>query len=172
MFFGLIRPYKGLDLFIRACAKLRNTGIDFQGLIIGEAYEDSQPYHDLISEHNLDNVIEFREEFVPDEDVPGYFAAADALVLPYRSATQSGIVGIAMHLERPVIATRVGGLDEYILDGETGFLVPPEDPDALAVAMEKILADGVLPGMQARLREHKHNFSIEKFCLLLEAGLE
>lgn len=172
MFFGLIRPYKGLDVFIKAMRLLRERMIPFQGLIVGECYEDAARYHALIRDEGVDDDVRFMDRFVPDAEVPIYFAAADTLVLPYRTASQSGIVGIALQLERPVVATRVGGLDEYIEDGRSGQLVAPDDPRALADALANLLVSGSLDDMQKTIHQTKERFSIKAFCQRLEEALE
>jgi glycosyltransferase involved in cell wall biosynthesis len=89
------------------------------------------------------------DRYVANEEVAAYFAAADLVALPYRSATGSGIAQIAYGAGVPVVATRTGGLEEVVEEGATGLLVPPEDPAALARAIERYFDEG----MDARLRE-------------------
>jgi glycosyltransferase involved in cell wall biosynthesis len=91
-----------------------------------------------------------RFAYVPFSDVPRYFAAADVLVLPYRHVSQSGVLYLALSLGLPVVATRVGALPEVIRDGESGLLVAPESPGALAGAIARVLGD---PGLRRRLAE-------------------
>lgn len=132
LFFGLIRPYKGLDLLLQAwqSEKLQHWS-DVRLLIAGELYEPYPKYAPLLMHPAVRDRIIFREGFVPEEAVQYYFSVADALVLPYRSATQSGITQIALHFEVPMIATRVGGLPEVIQEGQTGLLC---EPNALSLA--------------------------------------
>jgi len=170
LFFGLIRPYKGLDDYLRALADLKKRQVEFQGLVVGESYEDPGKYHKLINDLALSDDVRFVDQFVPDNEVPVYFSAADVLVLPYRSATQSGIVGIAFQQDRPVIATRVGGLDEYVTEGVTGYLVPPEDPAALAERLEFFIRHNEAQPMSENVARMKSRFGINRFCReLLEA---
>ena len=110
-------------------------------LIVGDIYGEKQPYLERIEASGAADVIELVDGFVPDETVEDYFLAADLAVLPYVSATQSGIVQIAYNYDLPVVTTDVGGLPEVVLDGETGFVVPPEDADALARAIIRFFGE-------------------------------
>jgi glycosyltransferase involved in cell wall biosynthesis len=137
-FFGLIRAYKGLDLLLEAFPRIhRTTGARL--LIAGECYEDRERYDTLVAAAPTGSV-RFDAHYIPNEDVPIYVRAADVLVLPYRHATQSGIVQIAYACGRPVITTAVGGLPEVVEHGVTGLLVAPGNPDALAEAVERFYA--------------------------------
>jgi glycosyltransferase involved in cell wall biosynthesis len=164
LYFGLIRPYKGLDILIKGLGTIKHDFDDYTALILGEAYEDSQKYVDLIKSEGISSYTIFRNEFISDSELPLYFAAADVLVLPYRTATQSGIVGIALQMERPVIATKVGGLGEYIQEGETGYLVEPEDPDALGQAILKFFLEGDQDRMTENIKATKSQYSTYNFC--------
>jgi glycosyltransferase involved in cell wall biosynthesis len=139
LFFGLIRAYKGLKCLIRAMAKVVKS-IDCVLLIVGEFYESKEEYLTLIKELGLEQHIIVRDEYVKNEAVSLYFSSADVVVLPYVTATQSGIVQIAFGLNKPVITTNVGGLPEAVEDGKTGFIVDPESPDKLAEAILKFYA--------------------------------
>jgi len=171
LFFGLIRPYKGLDILINSLGLIGNDLGDYTAFILGEAYEDEQKYKDLILKHNLSSHIVYRNEFIPDDELPLYFAACDVLVLPYRTATQSGIIGIAYQMDRPVIATQVGGLGEYIKTGENGYLAPPEDPQALADTILKFFSGTDRDDMSEKVKSSKSEFSIENFCTEMVKGL-
>ena len=107
-----------------------------------------------------------------DSELPLYFAAADVLVLPYRTATQSGIVGIALQMDRPVIATKVGGLGEYISEGETGYLVEPENPEALGQAIIKFFLEDDQDRMTANIKATKSQYSTHSFCSRLIQDLQ
>lgn len=134
LFFGYVRSYKGLHTLIEAMPSvLHELGV--QLLIVGEFYEDERVYRDAIRQLGVEASVTVVADYVPNDRVRLYFSAADVVVLPYVSATQSGIVQIAYNFSKPVISTNVGGLPEVVRDGETGFLVPPEDPQALAAAI-------------------------------------
>lgn len=131
LFFGLIRPYKGLDVLLNAFNSLPD---DYQLLIAGEAYESLDRYQRLLNSGAKSRVF-FSESFIPDDEVGIWFSAADAVVLPYRSATQSGVTAAALNYYKPVIASDVGGIHEYIEHDLTGKLVPPSNTHELASAI-------------------------------------
>ncbi len=151
LFFGYVRAYKGLDLALRALAALADPRL--QLWVVGEFYEPRARTEALIAELGLRDRVRIVDRYVPNEEVGRYFQAADLVLQPYRSATQSGIAQIALAAGRPVLATRVGGLPEQIEDGVSGLLVPPEDPAALAAAIQRFfeaaLADALAPGIAA-----------------------
>ena len=128
LFFGLIREYKGLDWLLEAWAKLRaegRIGSEWRLIVAGECYTDPEPYRRRIVQSGLEEEVTFHDRFIPDERVKDYFSAAEFLVLPYKSATQSGVTQIAYQFRLPVIVTRVGGLAEIVPDDRVGFVCPP-----------------------------------------------
>ena len=143
LFFGYVRPYKGLMILLEALAILRDrmagsgSGPMPLLLAVGEYYDDEAKYRARARELNVESHIRFVSEYVPNDAVGQYFSAADAVILPYRSATQSGIAQIAYNFDKPVIATNVGGLAEVVIDGRTGYVVPPDDPASLAGAIAR-----------------------------------
>jgi glycosyltransferase involved in cell wall biosynthesis len=136
LFFGFIRDYKGLDVLIEALSFIKKS-LNVKLIVAGEFYSDEKPYLNLIKKFNLQNSVILKKDFIPTSDVKYYFSASDAVILPYRSATQSGIVQIAVNFARPVIASDVGGISEVIKNGEAGYIVKKEDPKALADAITK-----------------------------------
>jgi glycosyltransferase involved in cell wall biosynthesis len=134
LFFGLIRDYKGLDILLEALNQLDES---YHLIVAGECYGDRSKYDSLIKEHKLSDRITFHERYIPDSEVATYFSAADLCVLPYRSATQSGITMISLHFNTPVLATQVGGLGETIVNGETGILVESADPTLVSSGIER-----------------------------------
>jgi glycosyltransferase involved in cell wall biosynthesis len=138
--FGAIRPYKGIDLALRALARVpRERRVRLT--VAGVFWDGGAELRALVDELGLGDRVELRDGFVSNEDAALLFCAADAALLPYRSATQSGVVQLAFAYGCPVIATAVGGLVEAIADGENGILCPPEDLDALARAIERVGAE-------------------------------
>jgi glycosyltransferase involved in cell wall biosynthesis len=133
LFFGFIRDYKGLDILIEAMKYLPD---DHLSVIAGESYGDFKKYSDLIEKHGVNNKIKLYVRYINDNEVPLFFSAADVCVQPYKSATQSGIAGIAFHFGVPLIATDVGGLKEIIEPFGTGIMV--EKPEA------KLIADSII----------------------------
>ncbi len=149
LFFGLIRPYKGLDVLLEA-AKHLDEG--FQILVAGECYGDFTSYQKLIDQNKRVKTI-VHQKFIADKDVPMYFSAADLCVLPYRSATQSGVTAVAHHFDLPVVATKVGGLDEFVENEVNGYLVPPEDPKQLAQKVTEGFATGAFEQFSENLKK-------------------
>jgi glycosyltransferase involved in cell wall biosynthesis len=154
LFFGYVRHYKGLDTLLSAWPRVR-TQRPVTLVVAGEFYEDPAPYRRLAE---AAPGIRILDRYVPDTEVEALFKAADVVVLPYRTATQSGVTHAAYALGRPVITTDVGGLSETVKPGVTGLIVPPEQPAALADAVleffERDLGASLLPGIEALRREH------------------
>lgn len=137
LFFGLIRGYKGLDLLIEAFGKLDQR---HHLVIAGEPYGDFSSYQRQIDASPLREHIHLHARFISDGEVPGFFCAADAVVLPYKSATQSGITAIAFHFGVPVVATDVGGLAETVRTGNTGVLASEASAAAIKDATDAVFA--------------------------------
>lgn len=167
LYFGLIRPYKGLDILIRAARQLQTLQEDFTILVVGECYQDPEGYRQLARENGVEDVFDWRLEFVPDDEVGLYFSAADVVALPYKTATQSGIVQIAYHFNRPVIVTRVGGLPEIVADGEVGYVVPPES-SALAEALGRFFREDRFEEFSANIAGYKDRFSWSRMITTIE----
>lgn len=134
LFFGLVRAYKGLDLLLDAFAdeRLRNHHVKL--LIAGEFYDDPKPYHEQMEKHGLRDLVIIKNQYIIDDEVKYYFNAADIVVQPYKSATQSGVTQIAYHFEKPILVTNVGGLGEIIPNGKVGYVVEP-NPSSIADAL-------------------------------------
>ncbi|MCF6271310.1 MAG: glycosyltransferase [Melioribacteraceae bacterium] len=136
LFFGFIRDYKGLDTLLQSIALIKDK-MDFTLIVAGEFYSNEEKYISLTNELGLNDVVKYFSDFIPQNDVTYFFSACDVVVLPYKSATQSGIVQIANNFNKPMISTNVGGLPEVIEDGRTGYLVEKENPRQLADAILK-----------------------------------
>lgn len=161
LFFGLIRSYKGLDWLLEACAKSEAMRQGRYKLIVaGEFYSGEEEYRALASRYALDDVIEWRTTFIPDSEVRHYFSAADLVVQPYKTATQSGVTQIAYHFQKPMLVTRVGGLPEIVPDGKVGYVAEP-DPLSIAAAIDRFAAE--LPDFHEGLQEEKQRYSWEVF---------
>lgn len=127
LFFGLIRDYKGLDLMLKAYADSEFRKIDVRLIVAGEFYSGSEKYFELEKELGLEGLVVWKCEFVPNSRVKYYFGAADIIVQPYKSATQSGVTQIAYHFEKPMLVTNVGGLSEIVPHGKVGYVVEPDE---------------------------------------------
>ncbi|MBL7496850.1 glycosyltransferase [Frankia sp. CNm7] len=149
LFFGLVRPYKGLDVLLRALAA---GPPDVALTVAGEFWGGQEATQALVAELGLADRVELRPGYVDAADVPALFAAADALVLPYRAGTASQNVDLAHLHGLPVVATSVGTLPAAVSDGVDGLLVPPGDPAALAAALRRLYEPGVLTALAAKVR--------------------
>ena len=129
LFFGLIRDYKGLDLLLRAFADNRLREKKVKLIVAGEFYSNAEMYEQLEQELGLAPHIVWYKEFIPADQVRYFFAAADLVAQPYKSATQSGITQIAYHFERPMLVTNVGGLAEIVPHGKVGYVTEPNAED-------------------------------------------
>jgi glycosyltransferase involved in cell wall biosynthesis len=162
LFFGLIRDYKGLDLLIDALSLLDDS---YQLLIAGESYGSFDKYQKQIDYSPAKDCIKIFNHYISDLEVPVLFSAADVLVLPYKSATQSGVIPIAYHFEVPVLATGVGGLKETIEGAGTGVVCSP-DAAGLASGVVEIFAAGI-ENRIANIRKEKETLSWENFAQAL-----
>ncbi|MCC7465838.1 MAG: glycosyltransferase [Saprospiraceae bacterium] len=157
LFFGFIRKYKGLDLLLEA---LQHTPPHIHAVVAGECYEDWSFYQEIIDKHHLDDRVHIYHDFIPAELVKWYFSAANLVVQPYRTATQSGISQIAYHFEKPMVVTNVGGLPEIVTHGVSGYVVPPE-PEALAAAIQDYFEGNRQNTMVEGVKTEKKRFSWE-----------
>lgn len=139
LFFGLIRDYKGLDLLIDALPLL---GEPYQLVIAGESYGSFEKYEAQIAASGCADRIHVFNRYIDDEEVPRFFSAADLCVLPYKSATQSGITAIALHFDLPVVATPVGGLAESIEKPGVGLMTSGIRAEAIAEAVRAFIEAG------------------------------
>ncbi len=136
LFFGFIRAYKGLDILLKAFGDRRLRDMKLRLLVAGEFYENDQPYRKLVSDDGMENDVIFFDRFIREDEVSLFFSAADLVVQPYRSATQSGVTQIAYHFGKPMIVTDVGGLGEIVADGKCGYVVRPEPEDVAEAILD------------------------------------
>ena len=131
LFFGIIRPYKGLKYLLQAMKDERLIERDIRLIIAGESYMNNVEYSQQIEDLGIHDRVVFHNYFIPNQKVQDYFSASDLLVQPYSHVSQSGILSIAMHFELPAIVTKSGGLSERIKNGETGYCIE-QSPKAIA----------------------------------------
>ena len=153
LFFGFVRPYKGLDLLIEAVA-LVPASVDLRLTVAGEFWNGPDATMARIEELGVADRIEVHAGYMTEDQVAGYFGRAHAAMLPYRSATGSGVVAVAYNYDVPVVVTRVGGLPDVVEDGMTGYVVEPDSPEALAAAIEQ-LATADIQAMRAAVATYK-----------------
>lgn len=171
LFFGFVREYKGLQYLLDALKAVREQIKDIQLWVVGDFGEDKAAYMEQIVRNGVENSITVVEGYIPDCEVEKYFAACDLVVLPYISATQSGIVQIAYGFEKPVVVTDVGGLPEVVIDGKTGYIVPSKDTEAIAEAIIKFFGKDRLTDWQHNIREKAADFSWEAMTERIEGLL-
>ena len=165
LFFGLIRDYKGLDTLIEAWAKFRRPGHKL--LIAGEFYASREKYVEMIERLQLSNDIILHDHFIPDSEVVDYFSAADCVVLPYKTATQSGVTQIAYNFRTPIIVTNVGGLKEIVPDGVVGYVVD-SSVDGVLNGLERIYEAGRLEEFTHNMEHERKRFSWATMCDKIE----
>ena len=129
LFFGFIRPYKGLDLLLDAFADNRLRKFNTKLIVAGEFYEDETLYRQKIKDLQLEPWIELHTDFIPNNKVNAYFSACDIVTQPYKTATQSGVTQIAFHFDKAMLVTKVGGLAEIVPHGLIGYAVDPQVND-------------------------------------------
>jgi len=171
LFFGFVRRYKGLDVLLEAMPAIRTALPDVQLLVAGEFYEPADRYRARIRELGLSSCVHLYDRYIPESEVAWYFSAADLVVQPYLSATQSGVVPMAFHFERPVVVTAVGGLPEVVPHEVAGFIVPPGDPDALAGAVVRFFREGWAERLTEGVRRLRARYGWEPLCKTLEQML-
>ncbi|MCR5358135.1 MAG: glycosyltransferase family 4 protein [Lachnospiraceae bacterium] len=168
LFFGFVREYKGLKHLIKAMDILKRGQFKDKAMpglyIVGDFGGKKDEYLELIDACNVKDDITIVDGYVPDKEVGKYFAAADLVVLPYESATQSGIVQIAYGFKKPVIVTRVGGLPEVVEDDVTGLIVEPFDDDALAGAIFKFYEENREEAYTRGITEREDRFSWDRMA--------
>lgn len=161
LFFGFIRPYKGLDLLIEAFADNRFRNQNLKLIIAGEYYSDKKVYQDLIDKWQLQSEIIQINDFITDSEVQHYFNVSDLVVLPYKNATQSGVTQIAYHFNKPMVVTNVGGLKENCPGGKVGYVVEPE-PTQIADAIEKFFSHADPVSFEKNIIEIKKKFGWDR----------
>ena len=162
LFFGFIRQYKGLDILLKAMAvnEIKEAGIKL--MIVGEFYEDAQPYHDLIKSLGIEASVILHTQFVPDSDVKKYVCSADFMIQPYKHATQSGVTPLAYHFEIPMLVTNVGALADTVPDGKVGVVVEPNEMD-IATGIQILYQNGTEYYLN-NIKDEKKKYSWEQMA--------
>ncbi len=167
LFFGFVRRYKGLDLLIDAFADARLRQMPIKLIVAGEFYEDEKKYREQVKALQLEESILFRNEYIPNREIPYYFSASDIVAQPYRSATQSGISQLAYHFKKPMLVTRVGGLPEIVPHGKVGYVTDISSP-AIAEALVDFFQNSRKREMEHFVAKYKEQFSWKKLVDKIE----
>ena len=163
LFFGLIRKYKGLEVLLKAVYKHFKINPNSKLIIAGEAYENKIKYSKIIKELNIKNKVIWFDQFISNEKIEKLMILSDLLVLPYHSASQSGVLSQAWQYEIPSIATNVGGLPEYIDNKKSGYIVNENDSDDLAKKITYFFESNCLLDMKEYIKLNKNKFSWENY---------
>lgn len=167
LFFGFVREYKGLSYLLDAMTTLP-ADQGYHLVVVGEFYDDREGYRQALDALSSRGQITLVDRYVPNEEVPKYFVAADLVMVPYLSATQSGVIQMAYGFRRPVVATRVGGIPEVVSDGRTGYLVPPRDAGALAAAVRRYFEDGSREAFERHIEQENEKYSWDRMVETIE----
>lgn len=162
LFFGFVREYKGLKHLIKAMPEVKRRLGNVRLIVAGAFGSDRVSYRRMIDDNGANDCIEVVDRYIADNEVEKYFAACDIAVLPYESATQSGIVQIAFGFGKPVIVTNVGGLPDVVADGQTGYIVERGDPGQLADAIVRFYENDMAERFEAQVRRGADRFSWDR----------
>jgi glycosyltransferase involved in cell wall biosynthesis len=168
LFFGIVRPYKGLEVLLEAMPIVLGQ-VDCKLIIAGEFYEPVDKYLSSIRRLGLEPYVEVNDRYVPNEEIPKLLERADVLALPYRDATQSGVLRMAVSSGLPVVASDVGAFADEIVDGVTGLLVKPEDPNSLARAFVRYFNYGLGPKFAENLKPATTARSADELVRIIES---
>lgn len=170
LFFGFVREYKGLRYLIEAMPEIIKRRNDCELLVVGDfsSEEDKTEYESLIQKCGVQNQIKIYGGYIPDKEVEKFFAASDLVVLPYISATQSGIVQIAYGFDKPVVVTNVGGLPDVVTDGKTGYVVEAKNPHQLAEVIVNYFEENKEEEFTANVRNEAYRFSWDRIVEVVD----
>jgi glycosyltransferase involved in cell wall biosynthesis len=168
LFFGYIRKYKGLDILLKAFPKILEKHPKSFLLIAGEFYDNPTTYLKLIDELNIGTKVKVLNQFIPNEEISKYYQISDVVILPYLSATQSAILNVTYSFKKPVIATDVGGLSEFIEEGKTGVIVKPNSVAEIVRGYDEFLRLKSTIDFARNIDEHTSKNSFEKLPQLFE----
>ena len=161
LFFGFVRDYKGLDLLLEAMSDLED---DVHLIVAGEVYGSFTKYQNIIDSNGLKERVHLFQQYISDDEVTEYFSASDVCMLPYKSATQSGITAISHHFDLPIIATDVGGLKENTKHGETGLIVEKPHPHLIANAIKHYYHEDMKERFVTNIQSYKAKNTWEIFA--------
>lgn len=161
LFFGFIRDYKGLDLLIEA---MNYVDQSYELIVAGEVYGSFDKYQNQIDASNAKNRIHLFNRYISDSEVTNFFSASDVCVLPYKSATQSGITAISYHFELPIIATNVGGLAESVKHQENGLVVSEVSAKSIAESINEYFKENYAANMRKAIQDYKKEHSWGNFA--------
>lgn len=159
LFFGLIKPYKGLDVLLRAMRPVLQSIPNLKLIIAGDVYGEKCVYENKIRDLGIESSVETHFRYIGSLEISTIFGRANVCILPYISASQSGVIATAFSFNMPIIASDVGGIGEYIEQYCTGLLVPPGDVESLALAIIQFFNESMGESMSKLIEAKKDTFS-------------
>jgi glycosyltransferase involved in cell wall biosynthesis len=172
LFFGYVRKYKGLNVLLNAMPEIVKKYPNARLLIVGEFYESPDKYYEQINILGIKDFVKVVQRFVPNEEVGKYYSISDLVILPYLTATQSGVLNISYGFGKPVIVTDVGGLAEDVVDGMTGYIVKPGKEKDIVAAVNRFFEDRNKIDFKQNIDKKLEDNLFDKFPELTEKILE
>lgn len=172
LFFGLVREYKGLKHLLKALSIIKNKIPNVKLYIVGDFGGEKDHYLKIIKDLNIENYILIEDAYVSDDDVEKYFTATDMVILPYESATQSGIVQIAYEFFKTCSCYKCRGLPEVVADGKTGYVVPPFNAEELGQAIVKFYECNDKRHFEKEIENEAYKFSWDRMNEILDEIVE
>lgn len=168
LFFGLVREYKGLKHLLAAMPRLKAHYDDLRLVIAGDFGSSEPEYRELMKKYDIEDCIDVYSGHIPIPEVEKFFAACDLVVLPYESATQSGVIQVAYSFRKPVLVTNVGGLPDVVTDDQTGFVVEPFDSEAIADRVCTFFDEEKAEQFKTHIEEEAYRFSWDRMAEVIE----
>jgi glycosyltransferase involved in cell wall biosynthesis len=162
LFFGIIRDYKGLDILLEALTQMP-ADLNYHLSIVGECWGDINQYKKQAQEFGLSENVEFVDRYVSDQEAAEYFHRADAVVLPYRSMTGTGVIPLAYHYKKPVIATNLPAFHEVIEQAKTGVIANGVSVSSVAESLIEFASKYKAEDMEKHIVAYRKLFSWHTF---------
>ena len=159
LFFGLIRPYKGLDNLLHAIQNMLLNNDNIKLIIAGEAYQSLKEYKSIIKKYDINDKVIWINNFISNDMIQKLMIISDLLVLPYKTASQSAVLSQAWQYNLPAIVTNVGGLSECVDNGQSGYIVEPNNINELSKKIEYFFNSNDLNEMPKYIKSNKEKFS-------------
>lgn len=172
LFFGFVREYKGLQYLLKAMPQVTGQLAEVKLLIVGDFDNNKNDYLEMIRELDIQESIKIYDGYIPDKEVEKFFAASDVVILPYESATQSAIVQIAYGFEKPVIATKVGGLPEVVTNDKTGYIVEAKNSEQLAKAIIRYFQENKREQFSKEIQKEAYKYSWDRMVECINSLVE
>ena len=168
LFFGVVREYKGLVYLLQAMPEIVRKIGPVRLVVAGDFGSSKDSYLEMIQKLDISSYIDIKDGYIPDHEVEKFFSASDLVVLPYISATQSGVVQTAFGMGRAVLVTKVGGLPEVVSDQKTGYVVPPQDVSAICDAVVDYFVHKRAEDFEKNIAEQAYLFSWDRMKETIE----